>query len=136
MSERPSRAPDYDEAVVAEGRASTIALEAQGLPLAGQCHFVSDDGEALVGDLRPLRTPDEQRYLDNWEVVRRASAKLVFPSHAEVFRLMNTTDTKGVTTRDIAVATWWSLLPPSAMTDARLTSSAARHRIHATAHGL
>jgi ribonuclease/clavin/mitogillin len=49
--------------------------------------FVSDDGEALVGDLPPVGMPDDQRYLDNWEVVRRAGAKLVFPSHTEVFRL-------------------------------------------------
>jgi ribonuclease/clavin/mitogillin len=49
--------------------------------------FVSDEGEAIIGDLPPVGLPDDQHYLDNWEIVRRAGAKVIYPSHAEVFRL-------------------------------------------------
>ncbi len=51
--------------------------------------FVSDDGEAMIGDLPPAgqMMPDDRRFLDNWEILRKMGVKTVYPSHAGIFRL-------------------------------------------------
>jgi endoribonuclease LACTB2 len=51
--------------------------------------FVSDEGEAIVGDLPPLgqMMPGDHRLFDNWEKLKRMGARHVYPSHAPAFEL-------------------------------------------------
>ena len=51
--------------------------------------FVSDDGEAIIGDLPPAgqMMPDDRRFLGNWEILRKMGVKTIYPSHAELFQL-------------------------------------------------
>jgi ribonuclease/clavin/mitogillin len=51
--------------------------------------FVSDDAEAIIGDLPPAgqMMPDDRRFLVNWEILRKMGAKKIYPSHAEIFQL-------------------------------------------------
>lgn len=51
--------------------------------------FKSDDGEALIGDLSPLNqimSDDEQSY-SSWKILKDRGAKIIFPSHANLFSL-------------------------------------------------
>ncbi len=51
--------------------------------------FVSNDGEAVVGDLPPLgqMMPGDNRMLANYEALRKAGAKRIYPGHASMFEL-------------------------------------------------
>jgi endoribonuclease LACTB2 len=51
--------------------------------------LVSDEGDALIGDLPPVgqMMPDDQHFLRNWELLRRAGARWIYPSHAAAFEL-------------------------------------------------
>jgi endoribonuclease LACTB2 len=51
--------------------------------------FVSDGGEAVIGDLSPLDQimPDDEKSLRSWELLRSKGAKDIFPAHAARFRL-------------------------------------------------
>jgi ribonuclease/clavin/mitogillin len=56
--------------------------------------FISDDGEAIIGDLPPegQRMPDDNEHIRIWELIRKMGAKTVYPSHAGVFTLEDKTD--------------------------------------------
>jgi len=51
--------------------------------------FVSDIGEALIGDLSPINQimSDDAKTIASWKALKDKGAKIVFPSHADVFRL-------------------------------------------------
>ena len=54
--------------------------------------FVLDNGEAIVGDLPPegQRMPGDNEHIRNWELIRKMGAKIVYPSHAGIFKLEDT----------------------------------------------
>jgi ribonuclease/clavin/mitogillin len=56
--------------------------------------FILDDGEAIIGDLPPegQRMPDDSEHIGNWELIRKKGAKVVYPSHAGVFKLEDKVD--------------------------------------------
>ncbi len=51
--------------------------------------FVSDEGEAIIGDLPPPghMMPGDKHFIENWEIVRALGANLIYPSHAGIFRI-------------------------------------------------
>lgn len=51
--------------------------------------FVSEEGEALIGDLPPLRQvmSNDEKSNASWKLLKDKGAKIIFPSHAEVFAL-------------------------------------------------
>jgi len=51
--------------------------------------LVTDQGEAIVGDLPPLAQmmPGDHRLMTNWDTLRAAGARTIFPSHAGTFPL-------------------------------------------------
>jgi endoribonuclease LACTB2 len=51
--------------------------------------FVSNDGEAAIGDLPPegQMMPDDTRFLETWRIVRKVGGRHIYPSHAEPFEL-------------------------------------------------
>ncbi len=55
----------------------------------GSITFIFDEGQAVVGDLPPegQMMPDDARFLDAWEPVRKMGGRLIYPSHAEFFEL-------------------------------------------------
>ncbi len=51
--------------------------------------FISREKEAVIGDLPPegQMMPDDEHCKENWRLVRGAGATMIYPSHAEIFRL-------------------------------------------------
>jgi ribonuclease/clavin/mitogillin len=51
--------------------------------------FITDEGETIVGDLPPegQAMPDDARFLETWELVRKLGGRLIYPSHAGLFQL-------------------------------------------------
>jgi glyoxylase-like metal-dependent hydrolase (beta-lactamase superfamily II) len=51
--------------------------------------FISDDREAIIGDLPPVGQvmPHDRRFNETWQVIRDMGATHICPSHAEIFRL-------------------------------------------------
>jgi glyoxylase-like metal-dependent hydrolase (beta-lactamase superfamily II) len=50
--------------------------------------FISDDGEAIIGDLPPVgqMMPDDRRFNETWRFIRDMGGTHIYPSHAEIFR--------------------------------------------------
>ncbi len=51
--------------------------------------FVTEDGEALIGDLSPIDQvmPDDSKTLGCYETLRRHNVRRVYPSHAPTFMI-------------------------------------------------
>jgi len=83
-----------------DSRAVLAALGIMGEVVATDYHspdsisFVLDDGEVIIGDLPPegQRMPDDTEHMRNWELIRNKGAKIVYPSHAGVFKLEDKAD--------------------------------------------
>jgi hypothetical protein len=51
--------------------------------------FISDDGEAVIGDLPPegQMMPDDEPFQKAWGFLRRTGVRKIYPSHAGSFEL-------------------------------------------------